>query len=329
MLLGVADAAQFAPDPDRGAANLLEGANPPPTGPGTGVLSPLIRGGVGLLITIHMLTVDVLGDIGGDVAGGIALGRVYLFPVKAGFDVSEGRTPLDLAYQLLMIIGEGIALQGADHPPFVGWAHKEQHVPVRGTVVMWFAHPKAVDGGIGPLERGPGQAPQLGQIGAGFPRRSPFIALVLYGLAVVLLCPGMKAGRGRPGEEDPHMPLLFGVIFKAAHPHHHLVAAVDWVGVAGFPAILHRDHQIILLVHHLRLGQPAHHSPLALAHHLHGCVRHIRRHSLAHLAEHNVDVLLQSVPGAVDALFPPLGREQAHHHTQDPVITHLLGFEFG
>ncbi|MNG33801.1 hypothetical protein D3C84_1201330 [compost metagenome] len=74
------------------------------------MLGPLISRGVRLLITIHMFTIDVLGDIGGDVAGGVALGRVNLFPVKAGFDVSEGRAPLDLTHQLLMIIGEGIAL---------------------------------------------------------------------------------------------------------------------------------------------------------------------------------------------------------------------------
>jgi hypothetical protein len=46
-----------------------------------------------------------------------------------------------------MIIGEGIG-----YPPFVGRAHKEQHVPVRGAIVMWFAHPKAVDGHICPLK---------------------------------------------------------------------------------------------------------------------------------------------------------------------------------
>ncbi len=109
------------------------------------MLSPLISRGVRLLITVNVFTVDVLGDIGGDVAGGIAFGRVYLFPVKAGSDVGEGRAPLDIAHQLLMIIGEGITLQGADHPPFVGRAHKEQHVPVRGAIVMRFAHPKAVD----------------------------------------------------------------------------------------------------------------------------------------------------------------------------------------
>ncbi|MNI59631.1 hypothetical protein D3C73_1148040 [compost metagenome] len=110
------------------------------------MLGPLISRGVRLLITVHMLTVDVLGDIGGDVAGGIPFGRVYLLPVKAGFDVSEGRAPLDLAHQLLMIIGEGIALQGADHFIPVTGAHKQQHVPVRGAVVVRFADSEAIDG---------------------------------------------------------------------------------------------------------------------------------------------------------------------------------------
>ncbi|MNE26623.1 hypothetical protein D3C80_1199960 [compost metagenome] len=146
MFLGVADAAQFAPYADRGAADLLEGADPPPTGPGASMLGTLISRCVRLLITVNMFTVDVLGDIGRDITGGVALGRVYLLPVKAGSDVGKRGLTLGISHQFLMVIGQGVVLQGTDHPPFVGRAHKQQHVPVRGAVVMGFAHPKAIDG---------------------------------------------------------------------------------------------------------------------------------------------------------------------------------------
>ncbi len=43
---------------------------------------PLDQRGVSLLITIHMLTVDVLGDIGGDVACGVALAGSISFQSK-------------------------------------------------------------------------------------------------------------------------------------------------------------------------------------------------------------------------------------------------------
>ncbi|MNF99471.1 hypothetical protein D3C84_823680 [compost metagenome] len=38
-------------------------------------------------------------------------------------------------------------------------------------------------------------------------------------------------------------------------------------------------------------------------------------------------MLLQPIPGAVNPLLPPLGREQAHHHAEDPGIPLRLRFE--
>ena len=52
MLLGVADAAQLAPYPDRGAADLLEGANASPTGPGHGMQCAFIGGGASLFVIV-------------------------------------------------------------------------------------------------------------------------------------------------------------------------------------------------------------------------------------------------------------------------------------
>ncbi|WP_410171407.1 hypothetical protein [Aeromonas hydrophila] len=61
MLLGVADAAQLAPYPDRGSADLLEGANAPPTGPGHGMQGTLIGGGAGLFVIVQVGAVDAFG----------------------------------------------------------------------------------------------------------------------------------------------------------------------------------------------------------------------------------------------------------------------------
>lgn len=61
MLLGVADAAQLAPYPDRGAPDLLEGANAPPTGPGHGVQGTLIGGSAGLFVVVQVGAVDAFG----------------------------------------------------------------------------------------------------------------------------------------------------------------------------------------------------------------------------------------------------------------------------
>lgn len=124
MLLGIADAAQLAPYPDRGTSDLLEGANAPPTGLGDGVQGALIGGGTGLLVIVQVGAVDVLGNVFGDIARGIALGRVYLFPVEAGSKVGKGWGALDIPYQLFVVIGQGIALQDTDHPVAIFRAHK-------------------------------------------------------------------------------------------------------------------------------------------------------------------------------------------------------------
>ncbi len=61
ILLGVADAAQFAPYPNRGATDLLEGANAPPTGPGDGMLGALIGGSTDLFVIVQVGAVDAFG----------------------------------------------------------------------------------------------------------------------------------------------------------------------------------------------------------------------------------------------------------------------------
>lgn len=61
MLLGIADAAQLAPYPDRCAPYLLEGADAPPTGPGHGMQGALIGGGAGLFVIVQVGAVDVFG----------------------------------------------------------------------------------------------------------------------------------------------------------------------------------------------------------------------------------------------------------------------------
>ena len=70
----------------------------------------LIGGGTGLLVIVQVGAVDVLGNVFGEIAGGIPLGRVYLFPVKAGSKVGKGWGALDIPYQLVVVIGQGIAL---------------------------------------------------------------------------------------------------------------------------------------------------------------------------------------------------------------------------
>ena len=62
MLLGVADAAQLAPSPDRGAAYLLEGANAPPTGPGNGMQGTFIGGSASLFVIVQVGAVDAFGS---------------------------------------------------------------------------------------------------------------------------------------------------------------------------------------------------------------------------------------------------------------------------
>lgn len=140
MLLGIADVGQLAPDADRGTADLLKGADPPPTSPSAGMLGTLVGLGACLFITIHMLSVDVLGDI----ASGIGLGRVYLLPVKAGGNIGV-RGPHSLALQLGLVMTQGVVLQSADHPPLVDRTHKKQQVPVRSTIVMGLTDAKAID----------------------------------------------------------------------------------------------------------------------------------------------------------------------------------------
>ncbi len=61
MLLGVADAAQLAPSPDRSAADLQEGANAPPTGPGHGMQGALIGGSASLFVIVLVSAVDAFG----------------------------------------------------------------------------------------------------------------------------------------------------------------------------------------------------------------------------------------------------------------------------
>lgn len=61
MLLGVADAAQLAPYPDRCAPYLLEGADAPPTGPGHGMQGALIGGSAGLFVIVQVGAVDAFG----------------------------------------------------------------------------------------------------------------------------------------------------------------------------------------------------------------------------------------------------------------------------
>jgi hypothetical protein len=56
---------------------------------------------------------------------------------------------------------------------------------VRCAVMVRFADPKAIDGGIAPLEGRSGQAPQLGYIGTSFARGGACIPFVFNGPAMV------------------------------------------------------------------------------------------------------------------------------------------------
>lgn len=116
--------------------------------------SALIGGSAGLFVIVQVGAVDVLGNVFGDIARGITLGRVYLFPVKAGSKVGKGWGALDIPYQLVMVIGQGIALQDTDHPVAIFRAHKWQQVPVRGAVMVSLAHAKSINGSVPPLEGG-------------------------------------------------------------------------------------------------------------------------------------------------------------------------------
>ncbi|MNE41460.1 hypothetical protein D3C80_1355330 [compost metagenome] len=128
------------------------------------MLGTLISRGVRLLITIHMLAVDVLGDVLGEIAGCIALGGVDHLPVKTGCDIGKDRGGHGDAHQLVLVVGQGVVLQGADHFVAIAWAHKQQHVPVRRAVVVWLADSETINGCVVSLERCPGEAPQLGKV---------------------------------------------------------------------------------------------------------------------------------------------------------------------
>lgn len=109
ILLGVADAAQLAPYPDRGAADLLEGANAPPTGLGDGMLGSFICGGASFFVIVQVSAIDVLGNVFSDIACGITFSWIDFLPVKAGSKVGKGWGALDIPYQLFVVIGQGIA----------------------------------------------------------------------------------------------------------------------------------------------------------------------------------------------------------------------------
>ncbi len=83
-----------------------------------------IGGSASLFVIVQVGAVDVLGNLFGDIARGIPLGRVYLFPVKAGSKVGKGWGALDIPYQLFVVIGQGIVLQNADHPGPILRAYK-------------------------------------------------------------------------------------------------------------------------------------------------------------------------------------------------------------
>lgn len=61
MLLGIAAAAQLTPYPDWGTADLLEGTNTPPTGPGHGMQGIFIGGSVSLFVIFQVGAVDAFG----------------------------------------------------------------------------------------------------------------------------------------------------------------------------------------------------------------------------------------------------------------------------
>ncbi|MNC49295.1 hypothetical protein D3C75_984650 [compost metagenome] len=111
-----------------------------------------------------MLAVDVLGDVLGEIAGCIAFGGVDQLPVETGCDIGKGRGGHGDAHQLVLVVGQGVVLQGADHLVAIAWAHKQQHVPVRRAVMVWLADSEPINGRVVSLERSPGQAPQLGKV---------------------------------------------------------------------------------------------------------------------------------------------------------------------
>ncbi len=102
----------------------------------------LIGGGASLFVIVQVGAVDILDNVFGDIARGITLGRVYLFPVKAGSKVGKGWCALDIPYPLVVVISQCIALQNADHPGPILRAHKQQQVPVRGAVVVALSDPR-------------------------------------------------------------------------------------------------------------------------------------------------------------------------------------------
>lgn len=121
-----------------------------------------ISSGAGFFVIVQVGAVDVLGNVFGDIARGIPLGRGYLFPVKAGCEVGKWWGALDIPYPLVVVIGQGIALQNADHPGPILRAHKQQQVPVRGAVVVALSDPRG-GGYLSALSKQEGRISQANQ----------------------------------------------------------------------------------------------------------------------------------------------------------------------
>lgn len=75
----------------------------------------LVGWGVCLFVVTDIGAVDVLGDVLGEIAGCIALGRVDHLPVEPGRDIGKGGGGHGDPHQLALVVGQGVVLQGADH----------------------------------------------------------------------------------------------------------------------------------------------------------------------------------------------------------------------
>lgn len=153
---GVVCPAQFAPDGDRRAADLLELADAPGRCPGLYAFRR--RFGIeAFQIGVEAVAVDVLGDVFGDVASGGALAPVdghclEAVLVRAGF----------VAVFLQGIVGHDF-IDGGLVPGF----HEQQKMPVRCTVVLRFGNPEAIDRDTEPLQPGADACPHLAQVALG------------------------------------------------------------------------------------------------------------------------------------------------------------------
>lgn len=131
----VLNAAQFTPHAHRGAADLLKLPDAPCTGPG---LHPLggFHGGLSMEVIAHLMAVDVLGNVLGDIACGRALVPVDGLEVAAMLGGTS----------LIGAVFEGVVADGVPQGLHVLRGTEQKQVPMGCAVMLGLGYAKAIHG---------------------------------------------------------------------------------------------------------------------------------------------------------------------------------------